>query len=170
MKNFRPIAISFLLLLLLLTCCWTCSDNDDNNRKDPELTGEWLLINSAPDVAPLSGKEEDKIRLEDSLTNYTFFAENSTITFQNDSVRLTADFMGMTLPVVLLYHYDRKVLTIKTPLNLPFAIQGTVELGRDVMEFELTTQSYMSILEFIDPPFRHEILSATVSYDLQKKP
>lgn len=168
MKTLRKLTGLLILAIVSIYTFTACGDDDDKNQKDAELAGRWRLMNAAPDVEPLSGKESDEIRLEDSLSNYTFFAPYSEIVFQNDSVRLTADFMGYQLPLHMPYHYKKDILTIATPLNLPFVIQGSIEQKGDVMEFELTTESYMSILQFIHPPFLNEILSATVEYDIQR--
>lgn len=167
MKTCKNSILTAFLFLPLIFAFSSCSDSD-SNKKDPELYGSWRIKNAAPDVEPLSGKESDEVRLEDSLSNYTFFASNSEIIFESDSVRLTADFMGLTLPLHLPYHYNKNVLTIPAPLDLPFQIQGTVEQDGNLLEFELTPESYMSILQFIHPSFLDEILSATVSYDMQK--
>ena len=84
-NNFR--FISYLISLLLFIAC----GNDDNDSKNEQLQGSWVIQNKTITVWPRPG--EDEAALRDSLTDYTFFKEGSVVTFQDDSVHLTIDYM-----------------------------------------------------------------------------
>lgn len=156
--------VVFLLPFLLFSC-----EEDNNDNKNFRLQGKWILMNTAPQAEAVSGSFEEAHALEDSLTSYTFFTEGSEITFDNDSIYLTARIPGYTLPLTLAYRYEKDVINIQTPYNLSFYLEGTVELQEPVMQIRLTTESYDSILDFLRPSFRGRILSATVNYELQRK-
>lgn len=157
----------FLLILLTGSICFSCSD-DNSNPSGTFLTGTWTIVNIVPQAMPVEGGSLTAEALADSLLNYTFLEENSEITFTGDSVSLTALVPGYRLPLTLPYRYHKKILTIHTPYDLPFWIQGTIETTGNVMQFALTPESYISILDFIQPPFRGELLSANITYELQK--
>lgn len=157
----------FLLLFLIGSLCSSCGD-DKEEYSNEFLIGTWTIVNIVPKAMPVEGGSLSAEALEDSLLHYTFLEENSEITFTDDSVTLTATVPGYTLPLSLPYHYHSKVLTIHTPYDLPFGIQGLVETTGNVMQFALTPESYISILDFIQPPFRDQLLSANMTYELQK--
>ncbi|MDE6877745.1 MAG: hypothetical protein K2P54_01225 [Odoribacter sp.] len=128
------------------------------------LNGDWTLVNTIPKAMPVEGSDLSAEALADSLLNYTFLTENSTLTFSDDSIRLTT-----TVPLSLPYTYHRQVVTIRTPYDLPFLIQGYAEIAGDFMRFKLTPTSYLSILDYVQPPFRNQLLSADITYELQRK-
>lgn len=141
---------------------------DDNDNKAYRLEGAWILKNTAIKVWPREGGEAESAALQDSLSEYTFFAENSEITFHDDSIRFVIDYLGLTRPASLSCNLQKGILSITPPDNMPMILEGTVELNPPVMIFTLTTDSYMTILKLTDPPFLDRILSANVSYFLQK--
>lgn len=154
---------NYLLPLLLLTgsLCLSCNDDDTPHNF---LNGDWTLVNTIPKAMPVEGSDLSAEALADSLLNYTFLTENSTLIFTDDSIRLTT-----TVPLSLPYTYHRQVVTIRTPYDLPFLIQGYAEISGDFMRFKLTPTSYLSILDYVQPPFRNQLLSADITYELQKK-
>lgn len=160
----KALCIYLLLICGILAAC----DDDDNDNKVYRLEGKWLVKNAAPKVWPRQGGEEEQIALEDSLTQYTFLDENTEITFHNDSIRLTVNYMGWSRPDDLPCSLRNDVLNITPPEEYPLILEGTVELDPPVMEITLTTESYMTILRLIHPSFLDRILSANVSYILQR--
>lgn len=155
-------------LLLSLIGCWCLSCDDNSNTPHSFLNGNWTLVQAVPQAMPVEGGDLTAENLADSLLTYTFLEENSVITFTDDSIHLTATIPGYTLPLSLPYTYHRQVVTINTPYDLPFLIQGYAEVHGDFMHFKLTPTSYLSILDFIQPPFRDQLLSADITYELQR--
>lgn len=155
--------ISYIASFLLLLAC----GNDDNDSKNEQLQGSWVIQNKTITVWPRPG--EDEAALRDSLTDYTFFNEGSVITFQEDSLRMTIEYMEWQRPAVLPYSYHKSYLKITPPNQLPLLLEGSVELQNPVMQFTLTTESYMSILQLLHPSFYDRILSANVSYFMQRQ-
>ena len=160
-NNFR--FISYIISLLLFIAC----GNDDNDSKNEQLQGSWVIQNKTITVWPRPG--EDEAALRDSLTDYTFFKEGSVVTFQDDSVHLTIDYMEWQRPAVLPYSYHKNYLKITPPDQLPLLLEGSVEFQNPVLQFTLTTESYMSILQLLHPSFYDRILSANVSYFMQRQ-
>lgn len=152
-----------ILSLILFSC-----QNDNSTFKNGQLTGKWKLVNAAPQVIAVNGGNAEAQALEDSLLHYTFLELNSIILFQNDSVRLTATTPGYTLPLLLEYHYQKNVLTIHPPYQTPLLIQGYIEGSDNFIQYTLTPESYLTILDFVQPSFRDRILSANMTYQLQR--
>ncbi len=163
-KKILPVSLAFLILIFLINAC----GNDNSSNSTNALQGEWIISNIVPRVKPTNGSMEEQQILEDSLLNYTFLTENSIIIFEEDSIKLTAHTPGYSLPLTLYYHYKKDVLTIHPPFNLPILIQGYVYTDQDVMEYQLTPESYLTLLDYVNPPFRQRILSADMTYELQK--
>lgn len=156
----------FLLYLISLVIFIACGD-DPKDTKNELLEGSWIVQNKTINVWPRVG--EDETALRDSLIDYTFFNEGSVITFREDSIHLVIDYMEWQRPAVLPYSYHKNYLKITPPNQLPLLLEGTVELQNPVMQFTLTTESYMSILQVLHPSFYDRILSANVSYFMQRQ-
>ncbi len=156
----------FLICLISLLIFIACGD-DPKDSKNELLEGSWIVQNKTINVWPRVG--EDEAALRDSLLDYTFFNEGSVITFREDSIHLVIDYMEWQRPAVLPYSYHKNYLKITPPSQLPLLLEGTVELQNPVMQFTLTTESYMSILQVLHPSFYDRILSANVSYFMQRQ-
>lgn len=160
-------SLYFLLIIGVISLFWACH-NDQTNNPPEYLIGKWIIVNVMPQAMPVEGSNLSSEELADSLLNYTFLPENTEIIFDSDSIRLTAAVPGYTLPLSLPYHYRKNIVSIEAPSHLPFWIEGTVQSTANVMQYILTPSSYISILDFIKPSFRDQVLSANVTYELKK--
>lgn len=168
MKTPTQMLITLATVSILFIGFSACSDDDDHDNKNFKLTGTWQLDVIEVDANPIAGSNMSEIQLENALADYTFFSSGSQMSFTADSVSLVASVMGSQLPFTLPYNYKGNVLTITPPMNLPILIQGTIDLTANTMEFDLTPESYMSILQILQPPFFDQILSAEVDYDFSR--
>lgn len=155
-------------LCLLLSGLFVACGEDDNDNKIYQLQGTWTVQNKAVKVWPREGGHTEALALEDSLLQYTFLEENSEVIFHNDSVSLTISYMGFTQPGTYACSLRKNILSIVPPDNLPLILEGTVNLNSPILEFTFTTESYMTILQLLHPSFFDRILSANVSYVLQR--
>lgn len=155
-----------IVTVLFLTNC----NEDDNDNRSYRLEGTWILKNTAIQVRPRKDREAELTALQDSLNAYTFFAENSVIVFRNDSIRFVIDYPEFTQPALLHCYLQKDFLSITPPDDMPLIIEGTVEFDPPILIFTLTADSYMTILKLADPSFLDRILSAQISYFLQRIP
>lgn len=157
----------FYLCLLLPALLIACGE-DDNDNKIYQLKGSWTVQNKAVKVWPREGGEAEAMALEDSLLKYTFLDENSEVIFHNDSISLTINYMDWTRPGTYACSLRKNVLSIVPPDGLPLILEGTINNNSPILEFTFTTESYMTILQLLRPSFYDRILSANVSYILQR--
>lgn len=163
------------IILAALFAVTSCNDDDNNDKVDYSVKGTWELTNADVDATPKAGATMNEDQLEAALANYTFFAPNSQIVFTADSVTLTATLDGNTQPTFKLpYQISNNMLTIGGVPIPSLILEGKVDVEAQTMEFDLTPESYMSILQFITytfPDFKavyDQIQTAHVEYDLKR--
>ena len=174
MKTFRNLLLTGITLFAIGFTATSCSDDDNNEPQNHSILGTWQLKNADVDVTLKPDATMTEAQMEAFLADYTFFAPNSEITFTADTVTLTAELDGVTQPPFKLpYTLNNGILTIISPIP-SMTIQGSVDIDTHVMEFDLTSASYMSILQFIGyafpelQPTFNQIQSAEVDYDLTR--
>lgn len=137
----------FILAFWLAACD---KDNDDKERHDL-IEGMWNISNVEIDATPIANATLTEVELEAIYSNYTFFTVGSPVTFKNDSINFIASFGGAQFPMQLPYLLKDDLLTIKAELapSVVLEIKGDVDMHTNSFEYNLTEQSYMSILQFI---------------------
>lgn len=167
--------ITKILLIATMTPMFfmTSCKEDENGEKNHPLPGKWQLKNADIDVTPKAGATMSEAELETFLTNYTFFTPTSQLTFTTDSITLTAELAGVQQPTMPLpYTLSKDILTIMPPILIPsLTLQGEISVEAITMEFDLTPESYMNLLNFIGAAFPelqptlNQIASADINFD-----
>lgn len=151
----------------------SCDDDDKNDQTS--IIGTWNLVESKAGIIPIATATSTQEELEAAVANYLQIPVNSRVQFSNTTVTFplsvdTAPAQNKSLQYVL----NDGTLTIMNPVTGIAQIQGSADLKDDELKIELTSSSYLNLLQTVaksDADFKaivDQLSSASIYYRLKR--